>query len=300
MVSEVSTLPDRRIPAETPAGEAAPVSSPLPAIVYIPSDEFAHLSYDEATLYRNPEPMYAPEDAESDLGSEYPLLSPSGEAFLFRKMNYLRYRAAQLLQQPERTSAQTQEAEDHLIDARSARDQLARCSYRLTLSLARSFATNKSDFDDFVSEANVILLGAIDKFDYLRGFRFSTYATNSIQRHFFRVIKRNRKREMVSHSEHESIIASAASADSEFEDELIASDQAAHRIFDHMDRCLDSREQSVIRHRFSLEEEDSGKTLTELAEELGISSERVRQIQVSALKKLKQCFSELNPEAQGL
>lgn len=299
-------LPDRRTSAETPAGEPAAASQPEtrdsspPLVSYINSEEFAELSYDEATLYRGPEPMYAPDDGESEFGAEYPLLTPSGEAFLFRKMNYLRYLAAQILDQPEVSAAQLQDVDDHLIDARSVRDQLARCSYRLTLSLARNFATNNSDFDDFVSEANVILLGAIDKFDYQRGFRFSTYATNSIQRHFFRVIKRNRKRQMVSHSEHESIVASAAAGTEGVEGEIIASDQAARRIFDHLDRCLDSREQSVIRQRFSLEEGGSGKTLTELAEELGISSERVRQIQVSALKKLKQCFGELNPEAQGI
>ncbi|MCG6154425.1 sigma-70 family RNA polymerase sigma factor [Rubinisphaera margarita] len=299
-------LADRRIPADTPVGATAqnpPAGardSPTPLVSYIASAEFAELSYDAATLYRNPDPMYAPDDGESELGTEYPLLSPSGEAFLFRKLNYLRYRAAQLLDQPKLSEDQLQEVEEHLIDARSVRNQLARCSYRLTLSLARSFATNNSDFDDFVSEANVILLGAIDKFDYQRGFRFSTYATNSIQRHFYRFIKRNRKRQMVSHSEHESIIAGAASDEIEFAEELVAPDLAARRIFDHMDRCLDFREQSVIRQRFSLEEGGSGKTLAELAQELGISSERVRQIQVSALKKLKQCFGELNPETQGI
>lgn len=69
------------------------------------------------------------------------------------------------------------------------RSQLVNSNMRLVGSIARKFSSQNCDVDDLSSDGCMILLAAIDRFDYSRGFRFSTYATHSIQRHFYRVWK---------------------------------------------------------------------------------------------------------------
>ncbi|MCA8989632.1 MAG: sigma-70 family RNA polymerase sigma factor, partial [Planctomycetaceae bacterium] len=253
-------------------------------------------SYDEAVSYRNAEPMFAENDDPAGERSEYPILSPAGERFLFRKMNYLKFRASQLSDLPNLNSEQETEREEYLEDARAARDLISRSCYRLSRSIARNLATNMSDFEEMFGEANLILLKAIEKFDYEKGFRFSTYATHSIQRHLFRWSERSRKRSMISHSEHEVLLQEMGSLDPEFTESTLTIEMAARQIFDRLGECLDEREELIIRQRFQLDENASPKTLTDLAEELGLSSERVRQIQMIALKKLQDFFRQVDQD----
>lgn len=271
-------------------------SASADSIFFIPSTEFSSLSYDEAVSYRNAEPMFAENDDPAGERSEYPILSPAGERFLFRKMNYLKFRASQLSDLPNLNSEQETEREEYLEDARAARDLISRSCYRLSRSIARNLATNMSDFEEMFGEANLILLKAIEKFDYEKGFRFSTYATHSIQRHLFRWSERSRKRSMISHSEHEVLLQEMGSLDPEFTESTLTIEMAARQIFDRLGECLDEREELIIRQRFQLDENASPKTLTDLAEELGLSSERVRQIQMIALKKLQDFFRQVDQD----
>ncbi|MCA9017956.1 MAG: hypothetical protein KDA77_21710, partial [Planctomycetaceae bacterium] len=118
-----------------------------------------------------------------------PLLTFEDEQILFRAMNLLRFRVNQ---KRARLSAKIPSDRliieiDSMLDlVNRIRTQLVNSNLRLVSSIARKFASSGCDVDDFSSDGCMILLGAIDRFDYSRGFRFSTYATHSIQRHFFR------------------------------------------------------------------------------------------------------------------
>ena len=59
----------------------------------------------------------------------------------------------------------------------AARERLAVCNLRLALSIAKRYQGRGLPPDDLVQEANIGLLKAVDRFDWRRGFRFSTYAT---------------------------------------------------------------------------------------------------------------------------
>ena len=61
-------------------------------------------------------------------------------------------------------------------DAR-ARNKLIECNMRLALSIARKFQASGCDLDDLIQESSIGLMKAVDKFDWRRGFKFSTYAT---------------------------------------------------------------------------------------------------------------------------
>ena len=69
------------------------------------------------------------------------------------------------------------ELQGHLQDARSARDHLIKANTRLVVSIAKRYMGRGVPFLDLIQEGNLGLMKAVEKFDYHRGYRFSTYAT---------------------------------------------------------------------------------------------------------------------------
>jgi RNA polymerase primary sigma factor len=72
----------------------------------------------------------------------------------------------------ERTDLQS-----HVQDARAARDHLIKANTRLVVSIAKRYMGRGVPFLDLIQEGNLGLMKAVEKFDYHRGYRFSTYAT---------------------------------------------------------------------------------------------------------------------------
>ncbi len=60
---------------------------------------------------------------------------------------------------------------------RHARESLVRGNLRLVISVAKKFANRGLQFSDLIQEGNIGLMKAVEKFDYRRGYKFSTYAT---------------------------------------------------------------------------------------------------------------------------
>ncbi|RPI89159.1 MAG: sigma-70 family RNA polymerase sigma factor, partial [Planctomycetaceae bacterium] len=124
-----------------------------------------------------------------------PLLSAEGESRLFRLMNLFKFRANALratLNVDRPDPLLVAQIEQLLALAAGVRERIIRANLRLVVSIARRFANDICSFDDLVSDGNVALLNAVEKFDFSRGFRFSTYATHAIQRDFFRIIRKRR------------------------------------------------------------------------------------------------------------
>ena len=210
------------------------------------------------------------------------ILTFEGEQFLFKRLNFLRFRANAIritlsAKLPKRT---LKEIERLLQGAQEAREDIARANLRLVASIARRLSSTSDNFDEYVSEANGILLNAIDKFDFSRGYRFSTYATHAIQRHLYRYIGRTSKRSSREKLVSDSVEAVAVDSSDD------TGPSAAEAVLDQLDDVLDERERLIIRGRFGLNEAGHTCTLRELGAELGLSKERVRQLQLFALEKL--------------
>lgn len=70
----------------------------------------------------------------------------------------------------------------------AARERMTRCNLRLALSIAKKFMWSDLPLDDLVQEANIGLMKAVEKYDWRKGFRFSTYATWWIRQQVSRAI----------------------------------------------------------------------------------------------------------------
>jgi RNA polymerase primary sigma factor len=118
-----------------------------------------------------------------------PLLSTEDEVDLARRIergHFAENRLARLDGNcPPKKRAQLH---GHIQDARAARDHLIKANTRLVVSIAKKYMGRGVPFLDLIQEGNLGLMKAVEKFDYHRGFRFSTYATWWIRQTITRAI----------------------------------------------------------------------------------------------------------------
>jgi RNA polymerase primary sigma factor len=80
------------------------------------------------------------------------------------------------------------ELQGHIEDGRGAREHLIKANTRLVVSIAKKYIGRGVPFLDLIQEGNLGLMKAVEKYDYRRGFRFSTYATWWIRQTITRAI----------------------------------------------------------------------------------------------------------------
>ncbi len=230
------------------------------------------------------------------------LLSKEDEAELFRRMNFLKHHAAALrsgLNDRRPSPSALAKIEDLMARAERIRNHIIRCNLRLVVSIAKKYVEPLTSFDELVSDGNDSLIRAVEKFDFARGFRFSTYATWAIRRNFFRTISDRHKRKTRFLSNEEEALEGPAPEDTL--DQLTETDY--DRLRAAMARLvgrLSEREAIIVNMRFGLSDEMQPHTLQQIGTALGVSKERVRQIEGRAMQKLRGMIEQEHPEWHSL
>jgi RNA polymerase sigma factor (sigma-70 family) len=137
---------------------------------------------------------------------------------------------------------------------------------------------DRADLPHLMERGNIALISSVDCFDPWRGYCFSTYACNAILKSFL----------------HKPYALPAKPIDEKISDQLgTATDDSTELWIERLKRilntpCLSPRERECLAYRFGCFEYEQKLTLQEVAAIWGVTKERVRQIQLEALSKLKE------------
>lgn len=228
-----------------------------------------------------------------------PLLTPAGEQHLFRQYNFLKHQAEQVrktLRADSPNADDVARVEALLASAARVKNEIVQANLRLVVSIAKRHARQCGGMSLFelISEGNMALLRAVEKFDAARGFRFSTYATWAVSRHFARAIPDEYRQSQRYQTGQDERLKVERDDDALSEESAPSQPGRLRQILVGGMSQLDPRERRVIERHFGLSGGGAPATLEEIGRELGVSKERARQIKERALLRLR---SALAPEA---
>jgi RNA polymerase primary sigma factor len=126
--------------------------------------------------------LYLQEIGETDL------LTMAEEVWLARRMERGLAAEDRMATDFTLTASERDELEYDRKDGEDAREHLIRANLRLVVSVAKKYVGRGLSFLDLIQEGNIGLMKATDKFDYTRGYKFSTYATWWIRQAITRAI----------------------------------------------------------------------------------------------------------------
>ncbi len=171
-----------------------------------------------------------------------------------------------------------------------AKRELSEGNLRLVVSIAKRHMASSDDFFSLISDGNMSLFRAVEKFDYSRGNKFSTYASWAIMKNFARSIPDEFKHKDRFRTTGEEVFMAREDTRIDHFAEEIAQKTREKQISNILHR-LDHREQQIIIRRFGLDHNNEPLTLKEVGAELGVTKERIRQIEARALNKLREAAS---------
>src|SRR5688500_15058254 len=232
------------------------------------------------------------DEAIDETMSHAPQLMKGGEEkLMFLRFNFCKRRLTHLQKKIRREGLTRDLAERFLEWHRRFehfREYLVRTNLALVLAMAKRTRLGDVDFAEVVSEGNMALIRAVDKFNVDKGFKFSTYACRAILKAFSRTALKASKHRTRFPVEFEPDMEKSDWSDRKrdaVEEDCI---DELKQIVDRNLADLSNVEETVIRRRFNWQQqEESPLTLEEVGQIIGVTKERVRQIQNKALAKIR-------------
>lgn len=220
-------------------------------------------------------------------------MSVQDEQTVFLQMNYARHKICLLRRKFLRHANWGMKDVKQLLNLynvqQASRSQIVTCNMGLVLSMAQRVKYPGVEFTDLVSEGSMALLRATEKFNCSMGFKFSTYACRAIFKGFSRAAKQCYTYNSRFPSQYDYALEDDDRDTREREEfQADLADEFGVILRDNL-ADLSEIERSVVKLRFSIGKEmpDSPLTLKNIGDRLGLTKERIRQIQNKALGKLR-------------
>jgi len=221
-------------------------------------------------------------------------LTGKEEAALFLRYNYARYRLSELVtaQLKRATASRAREMIRWYQHAMKARADLVRANLALVLAMAKRTKIPNAEFGEVVSEGNMALLRSVEKFDVSRGFKFSTYACRAILKSFNRLATKTGRYRQRFPVEYDPEMERSDYDVKRHEMQRADSVEAVREVLSENRARLTDVERTIVMERFAISSRGRRRTLAEVGKMVGLTNERVRQIQNHALGKIRQALTE--------
>ena len=196
-------------------------------------------------------------------------------------------------EEERRLSEQIQQGNEHALT------RLVEANLRFVVSIANQYKGRGLQMEDLVSEGNLGLMKAATKFDASRGTRFINYAVVHVRQQIERALDQQteppRKLKQMStsvdaplgHRTNMSLLSVLINKDAPMADERVYS-EAIEDAIEQALQTLDERESKVVNAFFGINQEH--ETMAEIAEDMDLKRERVRQIRDKAVRKLRKAY----------
>ncbi len=199
-----------------------------------------------------------------------------------KRMHYAAYRMHQAKTRRELRQWQARYLE--------LRDRIVVGNRKLIYRAVQSFANATPSLEDLAADCHIVLIQAVVAFNPWIGIRFSTYAYTCL----LRAMSRLRKRAARDWTQRAISLESFVEGEPTSRAQLPASTARQYPVEEFLRAdhpLLSDREKIVITRRFNLTEYSENNTLEQVGAELGLSKERVRQVQASAITKLRKALT---------
>ena len=183
-----------------------------------------------------------------------------------------------------------------------ALNRLVEANLRFVVSIARQYQGKGLSMEDLVSEGNIGLMKAASRYDATRGLRFVNYAVVHIRRQIEKALKAESAEQRVESrpggetrsvdaplgaKSNMSLLSVLADSNAPMADSRVYN-STVERAVEHALTSLDDRESRVVNAYYGIGQENL--TLAEIADEMGLQRERVRQIRDRALRRMKKAY----------
>jgi len=220
-----------------------------------------------------------------------PLLTRDQEQALFRRYNYLKYKAARLRARLRDSRAakveDIEQIERFLEEANRVKNRIIQSNLRLVVNIAKRHVGAQANFFELISDGNMSLIRAVDKFDYTRGFKFSTYGSWAIMKNFARSVPQEGVRRDRFMTGRDELLEMSRDLRFEGEEPYQEPDISVRQSIEKVLEQLGPREREIVMRRFGLGDAGGPQTLEEVGRHFGVTKERIRQIETRALGKLR-------------